>query len=1142
MSSTFLNNTPAQFGSNLPKGEFLKLDGEWYYKITDVDKMDVFFISVVSPYDHWMFVGSNGGITAGRGNSDNALFPYYTHDKIIDTAGITGSKTLLKVVKDGKTYLWEPCMFEDKGIYNVQRNILKNDTGNRLIFEIINRDLGLIWSFEWTSSDESGFIKRSWIENLGDEELEIECLDGIQNILPAGINQGLQEIRSNLVDGYKQAELLDGPAAVFSLGARIVDRAEPSESLDSTLVYCAGISPTNILLSTSQVSKFERGEALTTEDYITGLKGAFFLSTTLSLKPGDHSTWCIISDVSMKAADVVLRMEKGIGANRKVEDLIDEIKKSTHDLRHLVGLADGLMKTGKNVMDARHYSNVLFNIMRGGIFKNGYKIQKSQLVEEVQHFNPSVYSSNEEFFKNLPESLTYNELFDSVKGMNPDLVRLCTHHLPLSFSRRHGDPSRPWNRFNVTSSKEGDKISFEGNWRDIFQNWEALSYSYPYFVFGMIHRFLNASTIDGYNPYRITNNGVDWEVEEPHDLWSFIGYWGDHQIIYLLRLLEVCNKYFPIGLAELNRGEQFVFTDLPYRIKGFESILADPRSTIVYDRTVEAEIAARMEENGADGNLVFSEGRILHASLLDKLLLTLFVKMSNFVPDGGIWLNTQRPEWNDANNALAGNGLSMVTVYHLKSYLNFIEDWIDGLNGDIQLNKQLKEFFMSVSKALLPYNSSNSISASTRFEIVRNLGVAGETYRSSVYRAPSPERASVSKSDLKSWLNTVLTSVSKTIEGNKTEDGLYHSYNTLSYSNGEIRVENLYIMLEGQVAAFNQVRNAEEFKTVMSKLKASALYRKDQRSYMLYPDRRLPKFLEKGIIPKDRVESSKLLQALIDYKNESLVNVDARDIVRFAPSLHNDRDVQDVLDELRSDSKYSELVDAESALIREIYESVFNHASFTGRSGTFFAYEGLGSIYWHMVSKLHLAALEKALVLDLSDEECAEIYELGKELREGIGMFKSPIEYGGFPIDPYSHTPKHTGVQQPGMTGQVKEDIIARWAELGVVVLGGKLSFNPISLPREQFTNEPRVFRYVDTFGEYNRIDVEPHTLNFSYMGTHIQYVQGEVQEIILTSQTGAQTTLEGHELSNDDSQKLFRRTGEIRRVRVVLERKRVEG
>ena len=51
-------------------------------------------------------------------------------------------------------------------------------------------------------------------------------------------------------------------------------------------------------------------------------------------------------------------------------------------------------------------------------------------------------------------------------------------------------------------------------------------------------------------------------------------------------------------------------------------------------------------------------------------------------------------------------------------------------------------------------------------------------------------------------------------------------------------------------------------------------------------------------------------------------------------------------------------MDADSKKVLDIFESVFDHKSFTGRSGTFFGYEGLGSIYWHMVSKLLLAVYE----------------------------------------------------------------------------------------------------------------------------------------------------------------------------------------
>ena len=61
----------------------------------------------------------------------------------------------------------------------------------------------------------------------------------------------------------------------------------------------------------------------------------------------------------------------------------------------------------------------------------------------------------------------------------------------------------------------------------------------------MISKFLNASTADGYNPYRITSDGIDWETIEPDNPWSFIGYWGDHQVIYLLKLLEISRRSLP---------------------------------------------------------------------------------------------------------------------------------------------------------------------------------------------------------------------------------------------------------------------------------------------------------------------------------------------------------------------------------------------------------------------------------------------------------------------------------------------------------------------------------------------------------------------------------------------------------------------
>jgi hypothetical protein len=87
------------------RGEIVELDGEDFYRISDYDMMPPFFMSVVSNSDHWMFISSTGGLTCGRKNPENALFPYYTDDKIHDASATTGSKSLFLIDKNEKRYL-----------------------------------------------------------------------------------------------------------------------------------------------------------------------------------------------------------------------------------------------------------------------------------------------------------------------------------------------------------------------------------------------------------------------------------------------------------------------------------------------------------------------------------------------------------------------------------------------------------------------------------------------------------------------------------------------------------------------------------------------------------------------------------------------------------------------------------------------------------------------------------------------------------------------------------------------------------------------------------------------------------------------------------------------------------------------------
>ena len=214
----------------------------------------------------------------------------------------------------------------------------------------------------------------------------------------------------------------------------------------------------------------------------------------------------------------------------------------------------------------------------------------------------------------------------------------------------------------------------------------------------------------------------------------------------------------------------------------------------------------------------------------------------------------------------------------------------------------------------------------------------------------------------------------------------------------------------------------------------------------------------------------------------------------------------------------------------------------TGRSGGMFGFEGLGSIYWHMVSKLLLAVQENfhaAREAGAEETVCRRLGGLYYRIREGIGFNKTPSEYGAFPTDPYSHTPKHIGAQQPGMTGQVKEEMMARFAELGVRVHGGAVQFDPSLLREREFLSESLPFRFLDVDGQWQELTVPDSALAFTWCQVPLVYRLDESSEpaVTVTWDNGERQTLSTLALPVEIAEQLFRRNGCIREVELVLHR-----
>jgi len=1145
----FIGNTSQKRNVHLTGGDWVQFFNEPYYRISHYDALQPFFMSLVSSCNHWIFIASTGGLSAGRTSAEHALFPYYTVDKLTENYENTGARALFLVDGAGKRSLWEPFSIRQQGVYNIERNLYKNIPGSALVFEEVNRDLELSFRYAWRSADRFGFVKTSWLMNQAADPCRVEVLDGLQNLLPANVSETTQNTFSPLLDAYKKAELDEGTGlAVYSLNSQLTDLAEPSESLLASAAWQVGLEAAGYLLCSQQLDDFRSGRPLRNETEIRGQRGAYFVRANLHLQPGEERTWHIVADVDQDAAALV-RLTRWLQGDNGglINSLKDDLAANTRNLESIVASADGLQLTGKPRVSAHHFANVMFNEMRGGYFPTQYTLQKSDFIDYVSHLNQRVLEEEQDFFTMLPAELSMQELCQCVetKG-SADLKRLVNSYLPLSFSRRHGDPSRPWNRFSINVRREDGsvKLDYEGNWRDIFQNWEALAYAYPGYTENMIHVFLNATTADGYNPYRLTRRGIDWEIPDPGNPWANIGYWSDHQIIYLLKLMEISRKVHPGYLPGALGQPLFSYADVPYRIKPYTGVLQDPYNTITFDWEHEKLVKERVARLGGDGKLVSSQnvgagGQIVHATLAEKLLTLLLAKLVNLVPDGGIWMNTQRPEWNDANNALVGKGLSVVTLAYLRRYIVFLHELFNESEAaQVQVHAEVGAYCDQVAKILNQFapDLQGPFTNSRRRALMDALGQAGSDYRWRFYHDGFSGHIEVL--DLKGlleFLDMARCFVDHTLRANRRDDGLYHSYNILRLQPGSAALSPLYEMLEGQVAILSSgLLDGDESLLLLNSLRNGPLFRADQHSYILYPDRALKGFVAKNSLSAKQVEVLALVEELRKAGDERLFVRDENGDYHFAGHFRNIKDVRALLDDLQAQPRFKDLVARDSERIEALFEETFQHDQFTGRSGTFFAYEGLGSIYWHMVSKL-LLAVQETIFRTRDGASTPGLIARYRDIRAGQCFNKTPLEYGAFPTDPYSHTPAGQGAKQPGMTGMVKEEILARQAELGFTIVNGCITFDFLLFDRSELLREASVFNYVDTMGQLGRMELKAGSLAYTICQVPIIYQASAPVAIQVHLNNRTVQESEGSVLDFASSRHIFARDGAVHHLVVSV-------
>jgi len=156
--------------------------------------------------------------------------------------------------------------------------------------------------------------------------------------------------------------------------------------------------------------------------------------------------------------------------------------------------------------------------------------------------------------------------------------------------------------------------------------------------------------------------------------------------------------------------------------------------------------------------------------------------------------------------------------------------------------------------------------------LVDALAAIGSEYHEKIYTAGLGVATAATTGELDELFERAQAVVDHSARAKLRSDGLAHAYNQLEFTESPpgLAVHRLPLMLEGQVAVLSSGLLAPaEVVALLEALRRSDLWRSDQQSYILYPDRQLPGFTERNLISPASWEGCLLFEAMRSAEAES---------------------------------------------------------------------------------------------------------------------------------------------------------------------------------------------------------------------------------------------------------------------------------
>ncbi|MCF7916941.1 MAG: hypothetical protein K9L61_04110, partial [Candidatus Omnitrophica bacterium] len=654
----------------------------------------------------------------GLRDKDGAIQEFFPANKAYSLTPYFGFRTF---IKDSKHNFYEPFSIEGSSLKTFQNMAIASDC---LKLTDKNPKLGLetkVKYFTLPNQAAGTLARKVTFKNLSKKTLELKVLDGLARVIPYGASNGMLKDMSRTLEAWMHSYLQKD----YSLFRLIVDPADVSQTtyikganFNYSFFVANGkkntpaliVDPTKIFgnnLSYSRPDKFlTKSFSPYGKQVTSGKTPAAFSYLKLNIKPNQSFTLYNLFGAAFDTETIQQLVKnidsKFLATKEKVNNqIIEEIKSNAFCL------------SGQPQFDNYLSSTYLDNILRGGF------------------------------------------------PYQPKGSKVCPYYI---FSRKHGDPERDYNYFNLSPSyfSEG-----QGNYRDVNQNRRLDLFFKPSLGKANIRYFLNLSQIDGFNPlvvkgqklyfeanqakkilkqYNITKKKFQHLMTKGFYLGEFFdllipedgvtdkeglvlnllkeakrkpqashgeGYWIDHWR-YTLDLIENFLIIFPDKLEDLFFNTEFTFFDDKYKVKPRSQRYVLLRNKVYQGESIETDSkkAKELKLRKDDQNLLRSDkNKVYRTHLVEKLLVLILNKAASFDPDGlGLEMEADKPGWCDSVNGLpALFGSSLCETFELKRAALLLKEALaQSQPKSILFSQTVSHFFNSLDKLITAYNRDSS--------------------------------------------------------------------------------------------------------------------------------------------------------------------------------------------------------------------------------------------------------------------------------------------------------------------------------------------------------------------------------------------------------------------------------------------------